>query len=126
MSAASRVLWIVVVLSLVAGGIAITAASRARADAADELVSVSKRLGALEEEARVQPGRISELTEDRKDRVALARECLLVIAIQGRALSRLLKGPAGNITRADLDQYADDARDLLLGFRQLLDDCEGT
>ncbi len=126
MSVAARVLWIVVVLSLVAGGAAIAWAAQARAESADELASVSTRLDALEKEAREQPGRINDLTEDRKDRVALARECLVVIAIQGRALTRLLKGPAGDISRADLDQYADDARDLLLGFRQLLDDCEGT
>jgi hypothetical protein len=59
--------------------------------------------------------------------VALAKECLVVIAIQSRAMARLLKGPGVDISsRSDLDQYADEARDLLLGFRQLLDDCEGT
>ena len=126
MSVAARVLWIVVVLSLVAGGIAIAVTAGARADTADEHASMSKRIEALEKRAREQPLRINELTEDRKDRVALARECLVVIAIQGRALTRLLKGPGGDVSRSDLDEYADEARDLLLGFRQLLDDCEGT
>lgn len=59
--------------------------------------------------------------------MALAKECLVVIAIQFRAMTRLLKGPGADISsRSDLDQYVDQARDLLLGFRQLLDDCEGT
>ena len=126
MSAAARVLWIVVVVTFAAGVIAVAVAAGARAGSADVLASVSKQFDALEKEAREQPLRINALTEDRKDRVALARECLVVIAIQHRALTRLLEGPVGNLSREDLERYADEARDLLLGFRQLLDDCEGT
>ena len=126
MSVGARVLWIVVVVCLVAGGIAVAVTAGARANTADELASMNKRIEALEKRAREQPLRINELTEDRKDRVALARECLVVIAIQRKALIRVLKGPGGDISSSVLDQYADEARDLLLGFRQLLDECEGT
>jgi hypothetical protein len=51
----------------------------------------------------------------------------VVIAIQSRAMNRLLRDVRGGVSgRSELDLYADRARDLLIGFRQLLDDCEGT
>ncbi len=127
MTTTARVLWVVVVLSLLGGGAATVVASQARSAAAEERDTVAKRWEALQDKAREQPGEINRLTQDRKDRVELARECLVVIALQTGALNRLVRDMrAGVSSRSDLDRYTDQARDLLLGFRQLLDDCEGT
>jgi hypothetical protein len=123
----ARLLWVVVAVSLLAGGSAIAVTGQARSVAAEEHADVTKRLDALKAEAKEQPGEISRLTEDRKDRVELARECLVVIALQNRALNQLVRGMgSGAASRSELDVYADRARDLLIGFRQILDDCQGT
>ncbi len=127
MIVSARLLWVLVAVSLLAGGSAIAVTGQARSVAAEERADVTKRLDALKAEAKEQPGEISRLTEDRKDRVELARECLVVIALQNRALNQLVRGMgSGAASRSELDVYADRARDLLIGFRQILDDCQGT
>ncbi len=127
MTVAARLVWIVVVLTLVGGAAAVVVTAQARDAAAEELESVTKRSEALEKESREQPGTINRLREDRKDRVELAKECLVVIVLQSRSLNRLIGGLRTNVSsRSELEEYADKARDLQIGFRQLLDECEGT
>lgn len=127
MTAMARALWVLVALTLLGGGAATVVAAQARAAAAEDRDAVTKRWEALQEEANEQPGEINRLTEDRKDRIELARECLVVIALQNRALNQLVRGMgSGAASRSELDLYTDRARDLLIGFRQILNDCQGT
>ena len=126
MTTASRVLWIVVILSILAGGVAVGVAARARSEAAEELKDMTRRLEGLEKQARNQPVEIHLLKEDRKERAEYARECLVVIAVQNTALNRLVRDMRGGVSsRSDLDLFTDRARDLYIGFRDLLSECPG-
>ena len=124
MTLAARLTWIVVILALVAGAAGVALAVRARSAAAEELAAVTNRSEALEKESREQPGRIASLREQRRDRIELARECLVVIGIESAAMRQLFRDlRTGPPSVGGFAEYSDRARELQLGFRQLIDDC---
>ena len=120
-------MWLVVAFSLFAGGVAIAMTTNARMAATEDLQDVTKRWDALKAVAKEQPIEIDRLIDDRKYWVDLAKDCLVVIALQNQALKGLFRGPRTGILRGvDLDPYTDRARGLLIEFRQLLDGCLGS
>ncbi len=126
MTTAARLLWGGVVLALVALAIVAGSLVRARSAAAEELRDANRRWSQLRQEAREQPIRINGLREARKDRLALRRECFVVVVIQIRAVRQLISQlPAQVRSPSELEVHSERARELLLDFRQLLSSCEG-
>jgi hypothetical protein len=119
-------MWIALAVTLVAGGVVVGSLAGTRWAVAEELQSANERWNALQQESQEQPELISELKEDRKDRLALRRECFVVVLVQIATLNELVGAiPSRVSSPSQLDPYSDSARELLLAFRQLLSSCEG-